>query len=130
MTDAVTQFGFVDMMGAVIGDLGIGTVTLPYLVAGLVSVTTNMISGTAAATLYCGIFIPAAAKAGFNPASMAILIANVAIGVAFPWAGATSASAFAGGEVDMRRMVRVGFVATVLFSVVVATIHLMMAGIL
>jgi uncharacterized PurR-regulated membrane protein YhhQ (DUF165 family) len=30
----------------------------------------------------------------------------------------------------MRRMVRVGFVATVLFSVVVATIHLMMAGIL
>jgi sodium-dependent dicarboxylate transporter 2/3/5 len=130
MTDAVTQFGFVDMMGAAIGDLGLGTVTLSYLVAGLVSATTNMISGTAAATLYCGIFIPTAAKVGFNPASMAILIANVAIGVVFPWAGATSASAFAGGEVDMRRMVRVGLVATVLFSVVVATIHLMMAGIL
>jgi sodium-dependent dicarboxylate transporter 2/3/5 len=130
MTDAVTQFGFVEMMGAAIGDLGIGTVTLPYLVAGLVSATTNMISGTAAATLYCGIFIPVAAKVGFNPASMAILIANVAIGVVFPWAGATSASAFAGGEVDMRRMVRVGVVATAIFSMVVATIHLMLAGIL
>jgi sodium-dependent dicarboxylate transporter 2/3/5 len=130
MTDAVTQFGFVEMMGTFIGGLGISPVTLPYLAAGLVSATTNMISGTAAATLYCGIFIPAAAKVGFNPASIAILIANVAIGVAVPWAGATSASAFAGGEVDMRRMVRVGLVATAIFSVVVATIHLMMAGIL
>ena len=130
MTDALTQFGFVEMMGTAIGNLGIGTVTLPYLVAGLVAVTTNLISGTAAATLYCGIFIPAAAQVGYNPASMAILIANVAIGVAFPWAGATSASAFAGGEVDMRQMVRIGLVATAIFSVVVATIHLMMAGIL
>jgi sodium-dependent dicarboxylate transporter 2/3/5 len=130
MTDALTQFGFVEMMGAAIGGLGIGASVLPYLVAGLVSVTTNLISGTAAATLYCGIFIPAATQVGFNPASMAILIANVAIGVAFPWAGATSASAFAGGEVDMRRMVRVGAVATAAFSVVVATIHLMIAGVL
>jgi sodium-dependent dicarboxylate transporter 2/3/5 len=130
MTDAVTQFGFVEMMGTAVSSLGIGARTLPYLAAGVVSVTTNMISGTAAATLYCGIFVPAAAKIGFNPASMAILVANVAIGVAFPWAGATSASAFAGGEVDMRRMVRVGLVATAIFSVVVATIHLLMAGIL
>jgi sodium-dependent dicarboxylate transporter 2/3/5 len=130
MTDALTEFGFVEMMGAAIGNLGIGPVTLPYLVAGLVAATTNLISGTAAATLYCGIFIPAAAEIGYNPASMAILIANVAIGVAFPWAGATSASAFAGGEVSMRQMVRIGLVATAIFSVVVATIHLMMSGIL
>jgi solute carrier family 13 (sodium-dependent dicarboxylate transporter), member 2/3/5 len=128
MTDAITEFGFVEMMGTAIGGLGIGAVTLPYLVAALVAATTNMISGTAAATLYCGIFIPAAAEIGYNPASMAILIANVAIGVAFPWAGATSASAFAGGEVDMRQMVRIGLVATAIFSVIVATIHLMMAG--
>jgi sodium-dependent dicarboxylate transporter 2/3/5 len=130
MTDALTQFGFVETMGAAIGGLGIGATVLPYLVAGLVSATTNLISGTAAATLYCGIFIPAAAQVGYNPASMAILIANVAIGVALPWAGATSASAFAGGEVDMRRMVRIGLVATAIFSVVVATIHLVMEGLL
>jgi solute carrier family 13 (sodium-dependent dicarboxylate transporter), member 2/3/5 len=128
MTDALTEFGFVEMMGALIGTLGLGTVTLPYLVAGLVAATTNLISGTAAATLYCGIFIPAAAQIGYNPASIAILIANVAIGVVFPWAGATSASAFAGGEVDMRRMVRIGLVATAVFILVVATIHLLMAG--
>jgi di/tricarboxylate transporter len=103
---------------------------LPYLAAGLVAVTTNLISGTAAATLYCSIFIPAAAQIGFNPASIAILIANVAIGMALPWAGATAATAFAAGEIDMQRMVRIGIVATAIFSLVAATIHVMMAGIL
>jgi di/tricarboxylate transporter len=99
-------------------------------VATLVSVTTNLISGTAAATLYCSIFIPAAAQIGFNPASIAVLIANVAIGVAFPWAGATAVTAFAGGEVSMERMIRIGVVATAIFTGIVATIHLMMAGLL
>jgi len=130
MTDALTEFGFVELMGGAVKSLGIGPTALPYLAAGLVSVTTNLISGTAAATLYCGIFIPAAAQIGFNPASIAILIANVAIGVALPWAGATSASAFAGGEVDMRQMVTIGIVATAIFGAIVATIHLMMAGFL
>jgi sodium-dependent dicarboxylate transporter 2/3/5 len=128
MTDALTEFGFVELVGGAIGGLGLSATALPYLVSGLVAATTNMISGTAAATLYCSVFIPAAAQIGYNPASMAILIANVAIGVAFPWAGATSATAFAAGEVDMRRMVQIGLIATAIFSVVVATIHLMMSG--
>ena len=80
-------------------------------------------SGTA---LYCGIFIPAAAQIGFNPASMAILIANLAVGLIFPWAGATAATAFAAGEVGMGRMIKVGAIATVVFIIVVATIHLLM----
>ena len=130
MTDALTEFGFVELMGGAVGSLGIGATTLPYLVAGLVAVTTNLISGTAAATLYCSIFIPAAAQIGFNPASIAVLIANVAIGVALPWAGATAATAFAGGEVNMQQMVRIGVVATAIFSVIVATIHLLTSGIL
>lgn len=114
MTDALTQFGFVELMGGMVKDLGIGATALPYVAATVVGVTTNFISGTA---LYCSIFIPAAAEIGFNPASMAILIGNVAVGLIFPWAGATAATAFAAGEVDMPRMIRVG---------VVATIHLMM----
>ncbi|MSO82958.1 MAG: hypothetical protein EXQ53_06645 [Acidobacteria bacterium] len=130
MTDALTEFGFVELMGGAVKGLGIGPTALPYLAAGLVSVTTNLISGTAAATLYCSIFIPAAAQIGFNPASIAVLIANVAIGVAFPWAGATSATAFAWGEVNMERMIRIGVVATLMFTAIVATIHLLMAGLL
>jgi len=130
MTDALTRFGFVELVGGAVKEIGIGPTALPYLAAGLASVTTNMISGTAAATLFCSIFIPAAAQIGYNPASIAILIANVAIGVVVPWAGATSASMFAAGEVDLSRMVRIGMVATVLFTLVVATIHLVLSGLL
>ncbi|HEX2458651.1 MAG TPA: hypothetical protein VHJ58_00770, partial [Vicinamibacterales bacterium] len=88
----------------------------PYLAASVVAVSTNFISGTA---LYCSVFIPAAAQIGYNPASMAILIGNLAVGLIFPWAGATAATAFAAGEI--------GIISTVIFIVVVATIHVMLA---
>ena len=127
MTDALTEFGFVDLMGGAVRSLGVGPTLLPYLAATAVAVTTEFISGTAAATLYCSIFVPAAAQIGYNPASIAILIANVAIGVALPWAGATSATAFAAGDVDMWRMVRIGVAATAVLVVVTATIHLILA---
>ena len=130
MTDAVTQFGFVEFMGGIVRNLGIGATALPYLAAALVAGTTNLISGTAAAALYCSIFIPAAVQIGYNPASIAVLIAHVALGLVFPWAGAVAATAFACGEVSMERMIRIGVVATVVFTGIVATIHLMMAGLL
>ncbi len=127
MTDGLAQFGFVEFMGGVVKSLGIGPLVLPYLAAGIVAVTTNFVSGTAAAALYCSVFIPAAAQIGYNPASIAILIANVALGLVFPWAGATAATTFSAGEIDMQRMIRIGIVATVGLTVVVATIHLVMA---
>ena len=127
MTDALTEFGFVELVGGAVQSLGIVPALLPYIAAALTAVTTNMISGVAAATLYCSIFIPAAAQIGYNPASIAILIANVAVGMAVPWAGATTATAFAGGDIDMRRMIRIGVVATAMFAVIAATIHLMLA---
>ncbi len=130
MTDAVTQFGFVEFVGEIVRNLGIGPTALPYLAAVLVAGTTNLISGTAAAALYCSIFIPAAVEIGYNSASIAILIANVALGLVFPWAGAVAATAFACGEVSMERMIRIGVVATVVFTGIVATIHVMMAGFL
>ena len=124
MTEALTQFGFADLVGGFVKNLGLGTTLLPYLAGTVVAVATNFISGTA---LYCTIFIPAAMQIGFNPASMAILIAHLAVGIIFPWAGATAATAFAAGEVSIGRMIRVGTTATVLFVIVVATIHHMMA---
>ena len=127
MTDALTGFGFVELVGGAVKNLGIVPSVLPYMAAAITAVTTNMISGVAAATLYCSIFIPAAAQIGYNPASIAILVANVAIGMAVPWAGATTATAFAGGEVDMRRMIRIGVVATAVFAIIAATMHLTMS---
>jgi sodium-dependent dicarboxylate transporter 2/3/5 len=127
MTDALTQFGFVDLMGGVVKSLGIGATALPYIAALFVAMTTDMMSGVAATALYCNIFIPAAVELGFNPASIAILIANVALGLVFPWAGATAATAFAVGDIAMGRMIRVGIVATALFVGIVATIHLLLS---
>lgn len=127
MTDALTQFGFVQFMGGVVGGLGLGNIALPYVAAMLAAVTTNFISGTAATALYGSIFIPASVEVGFNPASMGILIANVCLGLVFPWAGAASATAFSVGEIEMGRMIRVGIAATVVFSMVAATIHLLLS---
>lgn len=127
MTDALTKFGFVDFMGGIVGGLGLGRTSLPFVAAMLSAVTTNFISGTAATALYCSIFIPAAVEVGFNPASMAILIANVGLGLALPWAGAAAATAFSVGEIEMGRMIRVGMLATAVFAVITAAIHIAMA---
>jgi sodium-dependent dicarboxylate transporter 2/3/5 len=127
MAEALTKFGFVDLMGGMVRDLGLSRTALPYVASMLTAVTTNFISGTAATALYCSIFIPAAVNTGFNPASIAILIANVALGIALPWAGAAAATAFAVGELDMRLMIKVGSIATVLFALTVATVHLLLA---
>jgi sodium-dependent dicarboxylate transporter 2/3/5 len=127
MTDALTQFGFVQLMGNAIKALGVGSVSLPFIAASVVGITTNFISATA---LYCSVFIPAAVQVGFSPASMAMLIANTAVGVVFPWAGATSATAFAAGEISLEKMIRIGAIATLVLIIVVAGIHLMMAAVL
>jgi di/tricarboxylate transporter len=130
MTDALAQFGFVEFMGNVVRSLGISPLALPYVAAWSTAVTTNFISGTATAALFCNIFVPAAVQIGYNPASMAILIANVALGLVVPWAGATAVTTFTAGEIEMKQMIRIGIVATAIYTTVVATIHLMIAAVL
>jgi sodium-dependent dicarboxylate transporter 2/3/5 len=125
MTDALTEFGFVELMGKTIGSLGLGAATLPYIASTVVGLSTNFMSAT---PLYCSVFIPAAAQVGFNPASMAILIGNMAVGLIFPWAGATSATAFAAGDIRMGQMIRIGLVVTVCFILITATIHLLLSA--
>jgi solute carrier family 13 (sodium-dependent dicarboxylate transporter), member 2/3/5 len=127
MTEALSQFGFVDLMGNFVKGLGISVTALPYIAGLFVAITTDLISGTAATTLYCSIFIPAAAELGFNPASMAILIANVALGLVFPWAGAVEATTFTVGDITMGKMIRIGLVTTIVFVGVTATIHLLLS---
>lgn len=127
MTDALSQFGFVELMGGFVRSLGVGPISLPYLAAAMVAMSTDMISGLAAAALYCNIFIPAAIDVGFNPASIAILVANVALGLVFPWSGATAATTFSLGEIEMGRMMRIGVIATVVFATIAATLHILLA---
>jgi hypothetical protein len=61
---------------------------------------------------------------------MAILVANTAVGVVFPWAGATSATAFAAGEISLEKMIWIGVLATIIMITLVAVIHLMIAPVL
>jgi sodium-dependent dicarboxylate transporter 2/3/5 len=130
MTDALAQFGFVEFMGNIVRSIGIAPSALPYVAAWSTAITTNFISGTATAALFVNIFVPAAVQIGYNPASIAILIANVALGMVVPWAGATAVTTFTGGEIEIKQMIRVGIVATVIYTTVAATIHLMMSSVI
>lgn len=129
MTDALTQFGFRELMTGKLETLEMGA-SLPFLVTLTVAVSTNFVSGTAAVSLFCSIFIPLAANLGFNPVSMAILIPNAGVGVMTPWAGASAGTAFASGYLKMTEMVKVGLVATALIILLTTGIHMLFAPIL
>ena len=60
-------------------------------------------------------------------ASMALLIPNVALGIAMPWAGAAAETALAIGQIEMKTMIRIGLTATLTFPILVAAIHIGMA---
>jgi len=127
MVGVLVGFGLAESLGVVVQNLGLGQYSLPFAAAAIVGVASNFISGTAATTFFGSILIPAAQQIGWNPASMAVLIPNVALGIALPWAGAASATAFASGEIEMKTMIRVGFIATIAFVVSRAAMHILMA---
>jgi di/tricarboxylate transporter len=93
----------------------------------VIATATNIISGVAAVAFFGGIFIPAAQEIGWNAASMAILIPNLAVGMALPWAGASTGTAFATGHIEMKNMIKIGFVATLIYAFLTTVIHLLMA---
>lgn len=130
VTSTLVQFGFVDFAKTLVAGMGLGQYSLPFVSSILVALGTNFLSGTAATALFGTILIPASQQIGFNPASMAMLIPNVATGIMLPWAGATAGTAFATGEVDMKNMIRVGAVATLVFALLVAGIHTLLAPLL
>ena len=127
MVGVMVSFGLAESLGAVVQNLGLGQYSLPFASAAIVAVSSNFISGTAATALFGSILIPAAEQIGWNPASMAVLIPNIALGIALPWAGAASATAFASGEIELKTMIRVGFVATIGIVVTSAAMHILMA---
>jgi sodium-dependent dicarboxylate transporter 2/3/5 len=127
MVGVLVDFGLAESLGNVVQNLGLGVHSLPFVSAAIVALSTNIMSGTAATTFFGSILIPAAQQIGWNPASMAVLIPNVALGVAMPWAGAAAGTAFATGEIEMKAMIRIGFIATASFVVTRAIIHILMA---
>lgn len=124
MTSALSEFGFMEFMKGRLEGVGVGPAGLPFVIATVVGTSTNVISGLAATSLFCGIFIPLAVEVGFNPASAAMLVPNNALGVVFPWAGAAAGTAFATGYIDMKDMMKAGVFATLALAVITALFHL------
>ena len=124
---ALVEFGFVDLAGGAVAGLGLGSVSLAFVASFVVAFSTNLISGVAATSFFGSIFIPAAEQVGLNPATMAILIPNAAVGIALPWAGASCGTAFATGQIEMKDMIRIGMAATLVFAIAIAAVHLLMA---
>ena len=129
MTEALGRFGFIEYMKTALAETGVSSATLPFLAPFAAAAMTEMASGTATVALLGNIFIPAAVQLGYNPASITVAMANVAIGMAFPWSGAPTAVAFASGEIDIKDMMRVGLVADAILALTVALTHLLFAPI-
>jgi sodium-dependent dicarboxylate transporter 2/3/5 len=127
VVNALVEFRFVEMAGGAVAGLGLGSVSLAFVASAVVAFSTNLISGVAATTFFGGIFIPAAEQVGLNPATMAILIPNAAVGIALPWAGASCGTAFATGQIEMKDMIKIGLVATLVFAFTTAAVHLVLA---
>ncbi|MBI2817194.1 MAG: DASS family sodium-coupled anion symporter [Acidobacteria bacterium] len=127
MTEAMSRFGFVDFAKGGLAGFGITSFTLPIIAAFAGGVMTQLASGTATTALLANLFIPVAVNIGFNAASIAVLLSNVAIGIVLPWGGAPAAVAFASGEIDIKDMIRVGLLAEVILVVTVALVHLLVA---
>lgn len=130
VVQALVGFGFVEVAGAWVKGWGLGSSLLPIASAVIVAFTTNFVSGTAITSLAGSILIPAAAQVQWNPASMAMLIPNVALGIAFPWAGAAAGTAFATAGLNIKDMSRVGIVATLALAFIVAGVHMLLAPVL
>ena len=130
LVGVLVEFGLSESLGRVVGDLGLSASSLPYVSAATLGFGTNFMSGVAATALFAGILIPAALQIGWNPVSMAVLLPNVAIGIIMPWAGATSATAFAFGTIELWDMIKTGVIATGLFVLLATTMHILLAPLL
>ena len=123
----LVEYKFVELASGMIANLGLGPYSLPFVAAAMVGLGTNFMSGLAATALFGGILIPAAQEIGFNPASMAMLVPNLAVGFALPWAGTSTGLAFAIGKLDVKEMAKVGIVATLAYAVLVAALHILLS---
>ena len=129
MVEALSKFGFADFMKSNFAAVSISADTLPFLAALFGAVMTEFTTATATVTILGNVLIPAASQIGFNPASIAMLLSNVAMGMIFPWSGPLCALAFASGEIKLNDMIRIGLVAHAAFAVTAALMHLAFASV-
>ncbi len=121
VVQALTSFGFTDLMASNIAETRVNAVGLPYLAGIVTSVSTNFMSGVAAAALFTAVMVPVAEQVGFNPAAITIMVPATAMGIIFPWAGATVGTAFAIGRIELKDLIRIGILAEIIIIAVAGT---------
>ena len=121
LIDALYQFGFMNVVSESISNVTTNQLLFPFLISLLTAVSTNLVPGVPASAVYTSILVPIAQQIDFNPASIAILVPSSAVGVLFPWAGATTATAFGFGQISMRELIKVGLLAELILILVVSS---------
>jgi solute carrier family 13 (sodium-dependent dicarboxylate transporter), member 2/3/5 len=128
VTAALVDFGFVSFAEGLISGLGLGRYSLPIVTAALVAIGANIVTASAVTALFGTVLVPAAQLIGLNPASIAILIPQMATGIMLPWSGPAVAIAFASGEAGLKDMIRIGGVATILLAILVTIVHMLLGA--
>ena len=121
LIDALFQFGFMSVASESISNVTTNQLVFPFWISLLTAVSTNFVPGVPASAVYTGILVPIAQQIDFNPASIAILVPSSAVGVLFPWAGATTATAFGFGQISLRELIKVGLLAELILILVVSS---------
>lgn len=128
MSQLLVDFKLLEWIQLMLQD--IATPAFLVLTAGVGNaVLTNFVSGLTAVNVMGSILLPLCHVAGVNPVLIARILPNVALGYIFPWAGAAAAIAFAAGNVKMKTMIKIGFVATVIHVIIVIGINLLLVPI-
>ncbi len=124
---ALANFGFTDLIAQNVSEAGGSAAGLPYLTGIATAVSTNLMSGVAATALFTAVMVPVAEQIGFNPAAITIMVPASAMGIVFPWAGATVGTAFAIGQIELRDLIKVGIVVEIIIVAVAGTYCLIFA---
>ncbi|MGE4657705.1 MAG: SLC13 family permease [Gammaproteobacteria bacterium] len=127
VVQTLAAFGFTDLVAQNIAKASHSAVGLPYLTGIATAISTNLMSGVAAAALLTAVMVPVAEQVGFNPAAITIMVPATAMGIIFPWAGATVGTAFAIGQIELRDLIRIGILAEIIMIAVAGTFCLIFA---
>ena len=126
VVQALSSFGFTDVMTRVITNASVDAYGLPYLTGIATSISTNFMSGVATAALVTAVMVPVAETLDFSTIAITIMVPATAMGIVFPWAGPTVGTAFGISNIDLRDLIRVGIVAEIVMIAVAGTYCLLL----
>ena len=126
VVQALSDFGFTDVMTRVITDMSVNSFGLPYVTGIATSISTNFMSGVAAAALLTAVMVPVAQSLDFSAIAITIMVPATAMGIVFPWAGPTVGTAFGISNIELKDLIRVGIVAEIIMIAVAGTYCLLL----